>query len=1259
MGYELEKLKNQYGVSNETLTYGGTYFPAPLKSGYTAADLSAYNQQLDKYNEDQRIWNEYKNVYQNRLQNTNLYTPARNREVLQGLIYSDADLNLKPPKRNTISNLAPEIETMPNLISKYAKASNGAIVPDSTFTPTFVATPDRSLITESNRTTINPVTGRSTSLRAKGGKISLKQLKAKYATGGGADVALLGTAHSTTPVEPTVAGTVDSDNLFKQGIALLQTIPEKEYGSISNMTQASREKYAQAAALWKRAAEAGNGEAASGYGAMLMMGADSPTTYGKATTAQKQEGAAWTQYGYKLGYIPASGNLTSFGVQLNADQYKQAMQKGESMYNDFKSKAVPVNPYPNEDASGTAATAVTPAQRTSIVSSPPPSPTVVTPIGGTTVTPSFNTPTLGSNTAAAINPVAPISSITSNLAAPTIKPPSSVPTLGTGTATNASPFMTPKPGIGNLGGYTVKPASYMYNLGSSSPVPASVVNTIPTAINVNLAAPKTNETAPKLNSQTAPTLSDEINPINNKIFSGLTTGQMSVANIPNNFLQDLYTDYTESAGYAHGGSVHELHNKYASGGAARPNEDGSLYQVWSADSDKQKGDAALSTQDWESAVQSWAKAANRGNANAIDSLAGAYWMGKGVPQDKVKAAAFYLTAENMGYGRGSTTPNSNYDWLTKSMTQEQIDQAKALASEIQDPTKAAGSFSSIQTSSQFAAAEKAKADAAAKAEADRLSAIQLQKQLDAINQQKIDFQNAENERIKHINLTKPDTPNANAPSIGGNTNSQLTNQINPTPLDNPVVSGIRNLDTGKMNVPTAPVNPLLDMYSNYLEANQNVKANRAQQNYDADLNNYIRSLQQLGTYSEDKVNQWKQINKLGYGKYKYAKGGKVKTRYAEGDVIDTDNNLDTPSGAETLQTIISKYFGQQTEPADIKAARDQAAADTKAFNDSLTAATANQYKPDKSEMYWRIASAFFTPTKTGNFGDSLANVGAAMAEYKKDEREAQQAQNLRNLQLQLEGQKLKMQSSKEDLTTQLSLYKQDQSDRRALLSKLLEQEISSGKPQSEAGKQAADEGFTPGTSEYNLRVKAIYDQKITATADALNAKLENYQSANALRDAELAGLLKKQTQLSPGELKLKDESRALLTSYDQSLGLLAKAYELNKNAFGGTKAEWAQRTLLEQTGSKDPKLLNTKELENLLGLETVGQLKATFGGAFTAAEGAKLEALKGLNAKTTEERRRILMDAYQLLKQKKEREQQHFNDISQGLYSQISTPDLQ
>jgi hypothetical protein len=362
-----------------------------------------------------------------------------------------------------------------------------------------------------------------------------------------------------------------------------------------------------------------------------------------------------------------------------------------------------------------------------------------------------------------------------------------------------------------------------------------------------------------------------------------------------------------------------------------------------------------------------------------------------------------------------------------------------------------------------------------------------------------------------------------------------------------------------------------------------------------------------------------------------------------------------PFGGERLagiQALLASYGPKDSAyGAELRTARAAAKAESDAFAKLLSGAmkSPDDEKSSKAEMYFRLAAAFGAPTKTGSFSENLGMVGRELGEYSKDKRASAQ----QKLALAIKAQEMKMTGAKEDLRSLQALTGEEMKDKRAIATELIKDYIKSGEPQSAAGKQALDEGLKAGTPEYQKRVQEIGNMNIEGKMAQITASLANVNMAAAnlaLSQNKFENQKQQQAKLSPAEVKLKTETEETVAQTDQALVNLKKAYALNPNTFDTSLVDTAQRKLLEAGGSKDPKVIATRELENLLEKAALSQLKSTFPGAISNDERKALQDVQGLGAKSKEERAVIMKNAYTALKSVSERHRKRLADINQGVY---------
>jgi hypothetical protein len=380
----------------------------------------------------------------------------------------------------------------------------------------------------------------------------------------------------------------------------------------------------------------------------------------------------------------------------------------------------------------------------------------------------------------------------------------------------------------------------------------------------------------------------------------------------------------------------------------------------------------------------------------------------------------------------------------------------------------------------------------------------------------------------------------------------------------------------------------------------------------------------------------------------------------EGAAVSTPRSapaVSRPSIDELLKKYGASSGSQYAE--QIRAAAEKSRAETDAFREMLKKQITGESEggPSKAEMYFRLAAALAAPTRTGGVMENVGLAAKELGDYQKDVTASRKANRARNLELMLKGQELGMRSAKDELDTLRALDAEEGRDRRQVVGEAIKEYIRSGEPQSAAGKQAKDEGLTPGTPEYKSRVEALSQQNVDARLAQVTATLTGIQRADekAKLDREKFEAAQKKAaedaaKLSPKEVDMKREAEDTVSQLDQSIENLRQAYALNPNTFDSSLLDRAQRRVLEETRGDDPKVVATRKLENLLSRGAVEKLKSSFGGNPTEGERKILLDLEGIDAKSRKERAEIMLSAYEALKARRAREAKRLDDIKSGVY---------
>jgi hypothetical protein len=330
-----------------------------------------------------------------------------------------------------------------------------------------------------------------------------------------------------------------------------------------------------------------------------------------------------------------------------------------------------------------------------------------------------------------------------------------------------------------------------------------------------------------------------------------------------------------------------------------------------------------------------------------------------------------------------------------------------------------------------------------------------------------------------------------------------------------------------------------------------------------------------------------------------------------------------------LEALLERYMPQADYSGDLAAARERQKAEFDAFAAMIKGqASPEADRASKAEMYFRLAAAFGAPTRTGSFGENLALASGELAEVAAGKRKSAADQRAREIELQ----KMRMEMAGSEVDALRSAARSGAADQRAIAEKLIEQSLAAGKPQSSAGKEAVDMGFTPGTPEYAAKVAELTEVR----AQRELAALENQRLA--------------QQRMSPQELTLKNETQQKILSGKQALQDLRTAYALNPNSFSGSFFDQMQYIPLSALGSQSDIVVNTGIIQNLLGQQALSKLKIAFSGNTTDNEQRILFDLEGINSKTLEERRQIMLRAFGALQDRLARDEQMLNELETGQF---------
>lgn len=347
---------------------------------------------------------------------------------------------------------------------------------------------------------------------------------------------------------------------------------------------------------------------------------------------------------------------------------------------------------------------------------------------------------------------------------------------------------------------------------------------------------------------------------------------------------------------------------------------------------------------------------------------------------------------------------------------------------------------------------------------------------------------------------------------------------------------------------------------------------------------------------------------------------------------------------DQIESLFSKYFGQDdymSKAEEAKKKRDELLA---AYKGTLAgSAQITDAEPSQSERYFRLAQALLTPGKTGDFYESLGNVAQVSGEMEKEKRLARRQQALDALKAAGAGQQLDIEAAGQDIDLYTKLAEQSAATQGDIMKELVKQSIKPKEAQSPAGKQAMDEGLTPGTPQFHNRVAEI----ARASGDAAEARLNVALANAALTQARFE---RTGREMGQGEIRLLSETEDALFAKQESKGLLTEALALNPDTYDSSIADSLARMAAEGMQPDSPKVVNTRNLENILTTQLLSTLKATFGAAPTEGERKVLEEIQGIGAKSKREREAIIKRALSLVDLRIKKDEARLKGIREGQY---------
>ena len=355
-----------------------------------------------------------------------------------------------------------------------------------------------------------------------------------------------------------------------------------------------------------------------------------------------------------------------------------------------------------------------------------------------------------------------------------------------------------------------------------------------------------------------------------------------------------------------------------------------------------------------------------------------------------------------------------------------------------------------------------------------------------------------------------------------------------------------------------------------------------------------------------------------------------------------------PDRAAELEAMLNRYAPPSNQyTRELAESRRRAQTETEAFTNMIQQMSQRGESPtSRAEMYFRLAAAFGSPTKTGKFAENLSLVGKEMSEYAKGRRADEN--DLRSLAL--KAQEIRMTGARQDLTTTQALASQEMGERRGLAREVIKEYLASGRPQSDAGKLAEDAGLRQGTPEHRAFIDRYLASKLESGELYKQAILDMQRASLELRQGEAARKAEKDRELTPQEQTMRLNTEATVAATERGIRSITEALRINDNTFGMSGPDYARYEARARAGLDDPKTMNTSRIRNLLSEAAISGLREAFGSQITDSERAAMDSLQGALSRTPAQRREILERTLNELERSLTRQRNLARDITSGEY---------
>jgi len=349
------------------------------------------------------------------------------------------------------------------------------------------------------------------------------------------------------------------------------------------------------------------------------------------------------------------------------------------------------------------------------------------------------------------------------------------------------------------------------------------------------------------------------------------------------------------------------------------------------------------------------------------------------------------------------------------------------------------------------------------------------------------------------------------------------------------------------------------------------------------------------------------------------------------------------TGTPSLQTLYERYTAKQPKSAEMTAAEQKYASKNDALISLLKeqASKTEDNAPSKAEMYFRLAAALASPSKTGHWSENVGMAAKELADFQKSTTDAKKAAAAAKLQLLLKTGEIDAQQAKEELDKLRESDKEARDVARTFAMKEYETEAKKGEPQTADEKEAIALGKKKGTPEFTQFIQ-----------DKEARRREKEDTELTARKEESARKKTAETKLAPQDVKMKSNIENEINTYKEALIQIENAIKHSDKAFTGSLPDQLTMSVVKNKfGKADPRVTETENLKAALG-SSILQSAASMKGSLSDKDLGFLKEISGAAMTSKEARKTTLSNARDKISRAIKRAEQEFELVSSGKYSQ-------